>query len=113
MLCIEATKPNSRELAHHEWDPLVLAAGYQYVAFDGLNRWYVADEHAELAPAVRQPYNVLDQMLDGWRRRYEVQLEQWVVQLQAAAATAERERDSMAAQVRSLSQQLKAHRRRA
>jgi FkbM family methyltransferase len=83
VLAVEATRPNSREQDFAEWDPLVTGAGYRYVATDGLNRWYVADEHADLAESVAQPFNVLDGMLDGWRRRAEVELGAAVEELAA------------------------------
>jgi hypothetical protein len=43
------------------WEPLVLAAGYQFCLFDGLSRFYVADEHRELAPLLSYPACVFDQ----------------------------------------------------
>lgn len=39
ILCIEATLPSS-DIPAWEWEPLVLAAGYAFVDFDGLNRFY-------------------------------------------------------------------------
>jgi len=49
VLVIEATAPLSKDLVSDTWEPGVLASGYQKVYFDGLNNYYVADEHAELA----------------------------------------------------------------
>jgi FkbM family methyltransferase len=66
ILCVEATLPQSRTPSWQQWEPEVLAAGYRFVTFDGLNRWYVAEERAELADAVAEPINVLDRLLDGW-----------------------------------------------
>lgn len=60
IMVVEATKPGSPETDFAGWDPLVLAAGYRFVYFDGLNRFYVADEHAELAAAFAAPPNVFD-----------------------------------------------------
>jgi len=72
ILLIEATQPNSREPSHAEWEPIVLAAGYQFALFDGLNRFYVADEKRELLPLVAAPANVFDLMegcrLGSWKR---------------------------------------------
>lgn len=90
VLCVEATAPNSRELVHETWEPLVLEAGYRYVAFDGLNRWYVAVEHAELVAAVEEPLGVLDRMLDGWVRRAEVVLEDELERVRAELVAADR-----------------------
>ncbi|CAH1746777.1 FkbM family methyltransferase [Thauera humireducens] len=60
VLLIEATVPNSNQI-DASWEPQILAAGYQYVYFDGLNRYYVAAEHVEdLAPQFDTPPNVFD-----------------------------------------------------
>jgi FkbM family methyltransferase len=75
ILCVEATAPQSRTWTHATWEPLLLEAGYQFVTFDGLNRWYVSPEHTDLAEAVAEPFGVLDVMLDGWQRRELVDLE--------------------------------------
>lgn len=83
VLAVEATRPNSREPAHQEWEPLVLEAGYRLVDFDGLNRWYVHEEHPELAEQVAVPYSALDEIVDGWQRRYEAELVAEVGELSA------------------------------
>jgi hypothetical protein len=42
--------------AKESWEADVLAAGYQFRLFDGMSRFYVADEHAaELGPALGYP----------------------------------------------------------
>ncbi|KAK0330312.1 hypothetical protein LTR94_033320, partial [Friedmanniomyces endolithicus] len=48
VLVIEATLPNSRETNHESWEHLVTGQRYRFAWFDGLNRYYVAEEHAEL-----------------------------------------------------------------
>jgi FkbM family methyltransferase len=50
VLVIEATLPHGGEPAHEAWDGGVVAAGYEFTLFDGLNRFYVAKEHVELVP---------------------------------------------------------------
>lgn len=47
VLVVESTAPNSTSETHAAWEPGVLAAGYRFCLFDGLSRYYVADEHAE------------------------------------------------------------------
>lgn len=42
------------------WEPDILAAGYQSVYFDGLNRFYLADEHMDLKGAFELPPCNLD-----------------------------------------------------
>ncbi|MBU3682876.1 MAG: FkbM family methyltransferase [Phycisphaerales bacterium] len=71
ILVIEATLPDSPEPSHERWEPLVLAAGYRLALFDGLNRFYVAEERLELMPAVAAPANIFDLMAgcrpEGWQ----------------------------------------------
>lgn len=60
ILVIEATLPNSRETNHASWEPLVIGQGYRYAWFDGLNRYYVAQEHPELMDSFGIQPNVFD-----------------------------------------------------
>jgi hypothetical protein len=60
VLVIEATAPQSTRLTHGEWEDAVLAAGYEYCLFDGLSRWYVAKERADLAATLSYPACPLD-----------------------------------------------------
>lgn len=66
ILCVEAIQPGTTTLSHESWEPDLLARGYRWCAFDGVNRWYVADEHADLAPAVAVPFHAIDTGADGW-----------------------------------------------
>ncbi|MCK6436563.1 FkbM family methyltransferase [Rivihabitans pingtungensis] len=59
VVLVEATLPNSQQI-NADWEPMIVGAGYRWVYFDGLNRYYVADEHAGLADAFRAPPNVFD-----------------------------------------------------
>lgn len=73
LLVIEATLPNSRETVHQSWEPLVTPHGYQFAYFDGLNRYYVAQEHPELLAALGVQANVFDDYIGhhldkAWRR---------------------------------------------
>lgn len=60
ILVVEATKPNSSEEYHVEWESVVLAAGYKCVYLDGLNRFYLANERSDLSLAFKYPPNVFD-----------------------------------------------------
>jgi FkbM family methyltransferase len=60
ILVVEATIPNSTETDYEKWEPLVSAAGYRFVYFDGLNRFYIANEHPELGAAFSAPPNIFD-----------------------------------------------------
>jgi FkbM family methyltransferase len=60
VLVIEATLPNSRETNHAAWESMVTGQRYRFAWFDGLNRYYVAEEHAELLEHFGIQPNVFD-----------------------------------------------------
>lgn len=57
ILVIEATVPRTVTPSHSEWEPAVLDAGYVFAFFDGLNRYYVAQEKRGLLAAFDWPAN--------------------------------------------------------
>lgn len=63
VLVIEATLPNSRALNHGAWEHIITGQGYLYAWFDGLNRYYVAEEHAELLAQLDIQPNVFDEFI--------------------------------------------------
>jgi len=110
IVLLEATEPNSTVPTWQAWEYLLTGRGYTYVFFDGLNRYYLAVEHEDLASAFTAPANILD----GARRIVEVNAERRIDQLRTtidelsgaatnAALRAERdgllaERDRLAAE---------------
>ena len=48
IVVVESTRPNSPEPSFAEWEPLLTKLGYEFVYFDGLNRFYLSREHPEL-----------------------------------------------------------------
>lgn len=60
IVLVEATEPNSTAPTWDQWEDLLTGRGYEYVFFDGLNRYYVAEEHADLGAAFNAPVNVFD-----------------------------------------------------
>lgn len=83
IVVVESTRPMTQVESHHEWEPILLGAGYRFVYFDGLNRFYVAAEHAELEASFNCPPNVFD----GFK----------TAALAEAEATVQRYRDELAA----------------
>ncbi|WP_396329941.1 FkbM family methyltransferase [Burkholderia anthina] len=60
IVLVEATLPLSQEESH-AWEPTLTSQGYSFVWFDGLNRFYVADEmKGELGKHFATPPNVFD-----------------------------------------------------
>ena len=60
IILVEATVPQTRIESHMEWEPGVLNADYSFVYFDGVNRFYLANEHADLRKYFAVPPNVFD-----------------------------------------------------
>ena len=61
IVLVESTAPDSQFQTHAEWEHLLLEAGYSFAYFDGLNRFYLAEERAaELLPHFQSPPNVFD-----------------------------------------------------
>jgi FkbM family methyltransferase len=60
IIVVEATLPNSQIPSFESWEPKLQAFGYEFVYFDGLNRFYVSEKHAELKSAFSAPPNPFD-----------------------------------------------------
>lgn len=61
ILCIESTDPNSQTPNHEKWEQEVLSRGYEFVYFDGLSRFYVADKQQELKSYFGPGPNIFDE----------------------------------------------------
>lgn len=88
VVVIESTAPLSTEQTHQEWEPLLLDHGYEYTFFDGLSRFYVAREHADLKPALSYPacpHDVYDTAHDKQQRELVEELTEEVIRWRADA----------------------------
>ncbi len=96
ILVVESTLPTSTTSSQAAWEPMVLEAGYQFCLFDGLSRFYVADEHAEeFADKLSYPASILD----NWARRELVERVADIADLQGQLARARAEIDEVTQQV--------------
>jgi FkbM family methyltransferase len=84
VLLIEATLPNSTVHNHESWENTLVAAGYVFAFFDGLNRFYVRKEDAELLQAFAVPVNVLDRYELAETHRFRAQADQLRAELEQA-----------------------------
>ena len=75
ILCVEAVMPGTQVPSHDEWEPRLLENDYSFAAFDGINRWYVANERRELLESVSLGLNALDIGVHGWIQDTSAQLE--------------------------------------
>lgn len=113
IMVIEATLPNSSELDFSGWEPIVTGANYQFAYFDGLNRFYVANEHAELAQAFSCPPNFFDDLQlteTSWMCRRVIEevrgrARELTAQTQAHAEWLQREWDAVKLRLEELSRQ--------
>lgn len=64
VVVVEATKPLTRTPAHEAWEPILIEAGYVPTAFDGCNRFYVANECSHLCHRLAEPICAFDRYVD-------------------------------------------------
>jgi len=81
VICIEAVEPGTSVPTHQQWERRLLERGYVDVAFDGINRWYVAAERVDqtvpadagaprgttVAQAIATPFHAIDIGEHGWQ----------------------------------------------
>ena len=87
IVIVEATAPTTPKPSYVEWEGILTGARYFYAYFDGLNRFYVASEHRDLAMAFRSPPNVFDDFI----RASEVQASERAARAERELMRAERE----------------------
>jgi hypothetical protein len=63
VIVVEAMAPGGQIETHQEWEPLLLARNYHFVYLDGLNRFYIANEYAQLDKSFAAPPNVFDDFI--------------------------------------------------
>lgn len=63
VVVVESTLPNSSETNFYDWESHLLSRGYQFVYFDGLNRFYLHDSRFELRPRFDAPPNISDNFI--------------------------------------------------
>ena len=70
VVVVEAVAPGSMADAWREWEPALLAQRYTFAFFDGLNRFYVAEEASELLgrfPSQPAPWDRVQHLWDFGR----------------------------------------------
>jgi len=100
VLVIEATKPETDEPAWQDWEADILGADYLFGYFDGLSRFYVRREEAELLRHFERPPGLFDGFSPSELFRCARALEPALAeraQALAVRALAESERDSATA----------------
>jgi len=60
VLVVEATLPLTTTPSHQDWEPILLAQGYLFAAFNGVNRFYLREDLRDRLDRLANPVNVLD-----------------------------------------------------
>ncbi len=60
IVVVESTEPCTTIPTYDEWEPRLVALGYDFVYFDGVNRFYVSHAHPELKQHFGLPFNIFD-----------------------------------------------------
>lgn len=63
VIVIESNLPDSMEQSYAHWEPRVVGSGYRFALYDGLNRWYAAEEHPEHLDRLAAPLNTADDVI--------------------------------------------------
>lgn len=85
IILVEATLPGTSTLVEPAWEALLTGRGYRRCLFDGINVFYCAEEHPEIAERISWPANALDNFVpievsrlvlmrrsrDGWMKAFE------------------------------------------
>jgi FkbM family methyltransferase len=82
----EAVESWSTSPTHEKWESVLLDAGYRFAAFDGINRFYVDQDHVQLIPILAYPISALDRFVTASVRDSEAKLDQTLAKLNHALA---------------------------
>ena len=101
LVLVESTYPNSKISAYQVWEPILLKADYHFAYADGLNRFYLASEHAELSSAFAHPPN----FLDDFKVAAQVEAEKEIANLKQKLNISEEDREARLQIIRKQEQQ--------
>jgi len=91
IVIVEAMEPMSQIENHQDWEEIILEAGYVHIYTDGLNRYYLADEHQDLAPKFQYPPNIFDDYMHVEMQAALMEAEQYRVRVEALETEMNRE----------------------
>ena len=60
VVVVEAVSPGTFEPTHHDWEPLLVGAGYLFAHDDGINRFYAREDHPEVGARLALPVSPAD-----------------------------------------------------
>jgi FkbM family methyltransferase len=107
IVLVEATLPMTQVESYQDWESILVNAGYPFAYADGLNRFYVAKEHAELLDSFKYPPNVFDSFLLNSQQEAEAKAQEAEAKAQQAEAKAQ-QAEAKAQQAEAKAQQAEA-----
>jgi FkbM family methyltransferase len=60
VVVVEAIDPSTWEPSYGSWEPVLLAAGYEFAIDDGINRFYARSDRPDLKHSLAQPVSPID-----------------------------------------------------
>ncbi|SMB98234.1 methyltransferase, FkbM family [Thermanaeromonas toyohensis ToBE] len=109
IILVEATEPNSTIENFKGWESYLTEHRYDFVYFDGVNRFYIAKERQELKSAFNAPPNVFDGFIrySEWlARQRAVQLEKEISNSRQQASQLQKELESFRQRAARLEEEL-------
>lgn len=88
IIVIESTLPNTQIEDYELWESHILEAEYEFVYFDGLNRFYIANEHKELNNHFNAPPNIFDEFITQQQLNSELRAQNTELHAQRSEANA-------------------------
>lgn len=85
IVLVESTVPRSQQPDYVAWEPGLLSLGYEFVYFDGLNRFYVHCDRAQLRSAFGVGPNVFDDFTLGQHSQFTSKLTSEIARLRNEA----------------------------
>lgn len=88
IVVVESTKPMSMTPDFEAWEPALIAAGYEFVYSDGINRFYVAPTCTHLNKHFAHPPNYFDDFIHHTTHAIQssyTQVSNWATELEANA----------------------------
>ena len=88
VLLVEATLPSTTIPDWAKWEPRILAEGYAFAYYDGLNRYYVREDYLHLRSCFDVPVNWSDMFVPAALRDLQQEIDQLKEQSREAAPAA-------------------------
>jgi FkbM family methyltransferase len=95
VVVVEAVESWSTTPTHERWEGILTGAGYRFAAFDGVNRFYVAEGYDHLIPSLAYPISALDRFVPAPLRDSEARLDHALQELEERATETESLRASL------------------